>query len=59
MEANVTKTMWLSEHDSDNTRSWVLMVLVVALIVQGGAQNFAHTAIEASSSPGVHVHTYR
>jgi hypothetical protein len=59
MEAHVTKTMWLSEHDSDNTRSWVLMVLVVALIVQGGAQNFAHTAIEASSSPGVHVHTYR
>ena len=59
VEARVTNTVWLSEHDTDNTRSWVLMVLVIAIIFQGGVHDFAYTAMVQSSVTADATTTYR
>ena len=59
VEARVTNTVWLSEHDTDNTRSWVLMVLVIAIIFQGGVHDFAYTAMAQSSVTADATTTYR
>ena len=59
VEARVTNTVWLSEHDTDNTRSWVLMVLVIAIIFQGGVHDFAYTAMARSSVTADATTTYR
>jgi len=59
VETHMTKTAWLSEHDTDNTRSCVLMVLVIAMIVHGGVHNFAYTGMESVSGvTAQNVYTY-